>query len=217
MRCYMTTLLIVRHGFSEANKEDLFAGFYDAPLDERGILQAQITAQYIKEHYKISHVYASDLKRAYRTGETVAACCGVGITANQELREIFGGEWEGKKFSTLAELYPDDFPMWMTEPAKAYCTGGESVCELAERAMKAIEEIALRHPDETVAVATHATVLRTIMTMVQYGELAQISHVPWVSNASVTEISYEDGKFHLLRAGIDDYLEGIKTSFDKKE
>jgi len=55
------------------------------------------------------------------------------------------------------------------------------------------------------------------MTIVQFGELAPISQVPWVSNTSVTEISYEDGKFHLLRAGIDDYLEGIKTSFDKKE
>jgi len=66
-------------------------------------------------------------------------------------------------------------------------------------------------------IATHATVLRVIMTIVQFGELAPISQVPWVSNTSVTEISYEDGKFHLLRAGIDDYLEGIKTSFDKKE
>ena len=212
----MTKLLLVRHGFSEANKEDLFAGFFDAPLDERGILQAQITAQYIKNNYDVKHVYASNLKRAYCTGLTIAACCGVDITAVKDLREIFGGEWEGKKFSSLAELYPDDFPTWMTDPAKAKCTGGESVCQLAERTMRAIEEIAQRHPDETVAVATHATVLRAVMTMVQYGELAPIAQVPWVSNASVTEITCENGVFQLLRAGIDDYLDGIRTSFDKK-
>ena len=89
----MTTLLLVRHGFSEANKEDLFAGFYDAPLDERGILQAQLTAQYIQKNYNVAHVYASDLKRAYRTGETIAAYCDADITAVRDLREIFGGEW----------------------------------------------------------------------------------------------------------------------------
>ena len=213
----MTKLLLVRHGFSEANKEDLFAGFFDAPLDERGVFQAQVTAQYIQNNYKVSHVYASDLKRAYRTGEIVAACCGVGITGSKDLREIFGGEWEGKKFSTLIDLYPEDFPMWMTDPAKAHCTGGESVAQLAERTMRAIKEIALRHPNEIVVVATHATVLRVIMTMVQYGELAPIAQVPWVSNASVTEITYENGTFSLMRVGIDDYLEGIKTSFDEKE
>ena len=213
----MTKLLLIRHGFSEANKQDLFAGFYDAPLDERGVLQAWMTARYIQKNYAISKVYASDLKRAYRTGEIIAERCGVNIAGERNLREIFGGEWEGKVFSELKDLYPEDFAMWMSEPSKARCTGGEAVCELAARTMKAIEEIALRHSGETVAVATHATVLRVIMTMVRYGELAPIAQVPWVSNASVTEITYEKGVFSLVRAGIDDYLEGIKTSFDEKE
>ena len=212
----MTKLLLVRHGHSEANKHDLFAGFYDAALVERGVLQAQLAAKYIKDHYEISAVYASDLIRAYKTGEVIAENCGVVLSPREDLREIFGGQWEGQKFYELKDLYPEDFSLWESDTANARCTGGESVCELAERAMKAMEEIALRHSDETVVVVTHATVLRTIMTMVQYGGLAHIPRVPWVSNASVTEISYEDGKFH-LRAGIDDYLEGIKTSFDKKE
>jgi len=143
-RKYMTKLLLVRHGYSEANKEDLFAGFFDTPLDERGIPQAQITAQYIKNNYDVKHVYASDLKRAYRTGETIAVCFGVGIT-EKNLREIFGGEWEGKKFVTLKDLYPEDFPERMTDSAKAHCTGGETVAELAERTMRAIKEIVLHH------------------------------------------------------------------------
>jgi len=209
----MTRLLLVRHGHSEANKLDLFAGFYDAPLEERGLQQAKLTAQYIEENYKITKVYSSDLQRAYKTGEIIASCCGVAIVSHKGLREIFGGEWEGQKFYDLKDLYPDDFALWVSDPAKARCTGGESVCELAERAMKTIGEIVLQHAGETVVAATHATVLRTVMTMVKYGDLSMIDQVPWVSNASVTELIYENGEFRLLRAGLDDYLEGIKTSF----
>ena len=48
----MTKFLIIRHGQSEANLLDVFAGNFDAPLTERGLCQAQRTAEYIKDNFK---------------------------------------------------------------------------------------------------------------------------------------------------------------------
>ena len=207
----MTTLLLVRHGQSEANLHDLFAGHFDAELMELGTKQAEVTAKYISDHYKIDKVYASDLKRAYKTGSIIAEHLKVELIADQGLREIDGGEWEGLKFWSLTELYPEDFGLWQSDLASARCTGGETVRQLADRIMCTLCRIAEDNPDQTIVVATHATPIRSAMTMVQYGELSAMQNVPWVSNASVTTLTYDEGKWQCVKAGEDAHLKGIIT------
>ena len=48
----MTTLLVVRHGESEANGEGFFAGQKDILLSDRGEKQAELVAEYISDNYK---------------------------------------------------------------------------------------------------------------------------------------------------------------------
>ena len=52
----MTKLLLVRHGQSEANSLSVFAGNYDIELTELGHKQAQCTAKYIADNYKVNKV-----------------------------------------------------------------------------------------------------------------------------------------------------------------
>lgn len=211
----MTTLLLVRHGQSEANLHDLFAGHYDADLLELGAKQAEATAHYILQNYNVDRVYASDLKRAYKTGQIIAKLLQVPIISARGLREIDGGEWEGQKFHSLGDRYPEDFGLWKADLARARCTGGESVHQLTERIMSTMEQIAKENAGRTLVIATHATPIRAAMTMTQYGELSQMQYVPWVSNASVTTITYDNGIWNCACAGEDRHLEGMKTVLTK--
>lgn len=68
----MTTLILIRHGESKANRDRIFAGHLDVDLQEKGLKQAKITAEYISKNYLVNRVYSSDLKRAYQTGKCVA-------------------------------------------------------------------------------------------------------------------------------------------------
>ena len=67
----MTRLLFVRHGQSKANLDGVFAGQIDPALTELGCRQAECTAEFIAENYKVDAVYSSDLQRAYQTGLAV--------------------------------------------------------------------------------------------------------------------------------------------------
>lgn len=207
----MTRILLVRHGQSEANSRDLFAGFFDADLEELGLRQAQATAQFLEENYKVDIVCASDLKRAYKTGEVIAKHYGVPLIAEQGLREISGGVWEGVYFPSLKDLYPEEFGLWSTDIGNAGCPGGETVREFAFRVMSTLERIALGHDGKTIVVATHATPIRVVHTMLLYGDISAMQEVPWSSNASVTEVEYEGGTWRLISAGSDTHLEGMKT------
>ncbi len=207
----MTRLILIRHGQSRANLERRFAGIYDAPLTELGERQAALSAAYVAENYKVSRVYASDLKRAYFTGKAVADACGVEIFADERLRELSSGAWEGMLFEDIVKKYPEEFGVFMNDPGASRATDGESVAELSVRVMAALGEIAERHEGETVVIATHATTIRAAQSMITFGDLAHMKELKWVSNASVSVMKYENGKFEFELISYDDHLAGLIT------
>lgn len=207
----MTRILLIRHGESEANRNNIFAGQIDPDLQDKGIEQAKLTAKFINEKYKIDKIYSSDLKRAYNTAIELSKLTGIDIVKDEGMREIEAGEWEGKLFEELINLFPDDFKKWMHNIEEARCTGGETVKAMAFRVYSAIEKIASENIGKTVAVATHATPIRAILTIVKHGNIGKMNDVGWVSNASVTELLYENGKFEVVAEGQDEHLSALVT------
>ncbi|KAL4106074.1 hypothetical protein PRIC1_004128 [Phytophthora ramorum] len=62
------TLVLIRHGESEWNKKNLFTGWYDVQLSEKGNKEAAAAGQLLKqEGYAFDVAYTSYLKRAIRT------------------------------------------------------------------------------------------------------------------------------------------------------
>lgn len=201
----MTKFLMIRHGQSEANLHKCFAGHMDSPATELGMQQAQITARYIAQNYNIHAVYSSDLKRAAAVGEAVSAEAGVPLTLDAQLREINAGRWESVGFDELVANFPA-YKVWVDDIGNSCCDGGETVQQLQQRIRAALERIAAAHPDQTVVITTHATPIRTIQCICEGKSLSQMKNVPWVSNASVTEIFYENGVFTEGKVAQDSHL-----------
>ncbi len=209
----MTTLLLVRHGESEANRMGIFAGHTDVKLLNKGIEQAKKTAEYIAKHYTVSSVYASDLERAYKTGKVIADLLQVDLIGEEKLREINAGEWQGKRFDELVSDYQEDYACWLSDIGNCTCSGGESVKQLGVRVLKALRDIAEDNIGKTVVIATHATPIRVAQCLLQGYTLDDMKDIPWVSNASVTQLSYENGKWTFVNIGQDKHLSDLKTSF----
>lgn len=207
----MTTLLLVRHGQSEANLKDVFIGHTDANMTELGVQQARKTAQYIAQHYNVDYVYTSDLKRAYFTGLEIAQECGLNIILDKRLREIDAGEWENISFQELDRKYSVDYKRWKTDIGLSCCTGGESVKALSERILGGLIDIAKRHDGKNVVIATHATAIRAMQCVFAGKPLSEMKDIPWSSNASITEVVYENGSWHTVSAGFDEHLNDLRT------
>jgi broad specificity phosphatase PhoE len=207
-----TRILLIRHGESEANRQKRFAGHSDFPLSEKGRLQAECTASYIAEHYKVDTVYASDLIRAYDTAQAVARLFSLPVIPERDFREIFAGEWEGMLFDEIRLRYERDFEIWTNDIGNSGCTGGEKVCALQRRVLDAIYRIAEGNPGKTVVIGTHATPIRATECALRGHSLDQMCDVPWVSNASVTELTYENGVLCLGSVGESRHLAELSTS-----
>ena len=193
----MTTLLLIRHGESKTNRLKRFAGQQDIELNELGHLQAAETAKYVTQKYKIDKIYSSDLSRAYNTAKPISEILGLGITTYKELREVCVGDWQGKDFDVVKNLYPEELKKWENFDVDCAPENGESRRQLFERGMYILKKIAEENEGKTVAVATHGGLIRCVQTVILYGEIERFGDVIATPNASVTELLYDNGKFEI--------------------
>lgn len=209
----MTTLLLVRHGLSLANEQKFFAGQADVPLLPMGQLQARATGAFLREHYAAHKVYASDLVRAGETGQILAEILGCPLETDKGLREIYAGAWQEKTFDYLTEHYPEGYGVWRQDIGKAQCPQGESVAEMGLRVREALTRICRENPGKTLVIATHATPIRAMESWAKFLDFSRMGELPWVSNASVTELFYEDGVWQLGKVSQDAHLQDLRTVF----
>ncbi len=207
-----TTLLLIRHGESEANLEKRFAGHWDIPLTERGKLQARLTAEYISKNYSIDKIYSSDLIRAYYTAKAVGELTGLEVINDKSLREIDAGEWEEKTFEELAKEYPETFlKVWKEDIGSAVCDGGESVAHVGERVYNFLLKVAKDNQGKTVVIATHATPIRMALCLMEKKDVGRAREIVWASNASVTEVKYSNEEWQIVDFSHDEHLSSAKT------
>lgn len=68
----LVKLVITRHGESQANRDNVYTGWSDVPLTAKGIRQAQMAAQRIKNlNIHFSDVHTSMLQRAITTANLI--------------------------------------------------------------------------------------------------------------------------------------------------
>ncbi len=207
----MTKILLVRHGQSEANNLEVFAGNYDIELTELGVKQAECVADFIAKNYKVDKVYASDLIRAFKTAKCIADKFGLEVTAEKNFREIAAGKWEAVKFDDISAEYPEDWHVWRNDNGNSRCTGGESVKELAKRVTVALERVAIENEGKTIVIGTHATPVRAAKCVFDGYTFDEMNDIPWASNASVSEFIYDNGVFTVESYGKDEYLAELKS------
>ena len=202
----MTKLLVIRHGQSVSNLEGYFTGHMNTALTDQGRTQAEITANYIASNHKVDAVYSSDLDRAYETGKAVADKLSLPIHKCSDLREIYAGKWEGMYFSELPKVFPETYAQWCTDAGNATPDGGESVAALMDRVIAAIKRIAEENEGKTVVIASHGTPIRVLQCYCEDKPLALMKQVPWVTNASVSTVIYENGALTMPVVSYDSHL-----------
>jgi broad specificity phosphatase PhoE len=210
-----TELLLIRHGESEGNRFQVFCGRTDVALTDLGRKQAEATAEFLKDR-PIHAFYASPLTRAYDTCVAVANRHGKPVTKVEGFAEIFGGAWETLPFTTIAAQYPAELKVWNETIGLSRIPGGETPQQVQERGYAALETVAAAHPGQTVCIAAHGMLIRTVVAKIIGLPLEQLHTYPWAPNASVTTVEYEDGVFRLVEHGASEHLKDLFTTFPTK-
>lgn len=209
-----TQIYLIRHGESQGNQRNAFLGHTDLDLTPKGHMQAEKTAEYLKDIH-VDVIYSSDLIRAYNTALHTAKIKGMEIVKRQNFREIFAGDWENKTFDLLREEYKEEYDIWLNNIGMARCVGGESVEELQKRVVAEVSAIAKENEGKTIFIFTHATPIRVLKAACDNKGAGEIKDIPWASNASVTHAEYKDGKIRIIEYGKDSFMGDMRTALPK--
>lgn len=210
----MTEIILIRHGESMGNMVNSFLGHTDLDLSPKGYKQAELLRKRF-ESVDIDLIYSSDLKRAYNTVKPISDMKNIPIITSQNLREIYAGEWENKKFDELDTLFENEYDIWKKNIGLAKCNGGESVADLQKRVFKEITKIAKENDGKTICIGTHATPIRTFAAKCDDVSLEELKNYPWASNASISVFEFSDNKFTQKEYNNIEHLEGNVTSLPK--
>lgn len=183
-------MIIVRHGESEWNRINRYQGQLDADLSEVGVQQAGKLAERLRNE-QFTQIYASPLKRAYRTAQTIATYHpGVSIQTDPALMEIHHGEWQGKYADEVTALYAEGLDEWRRHPIRSQMPGGESFSNVYRRSILFKERVLATHaPEETILVSTHDVVIKILVADVLDMNMDTINRI-WLTNGSITIIDY---------------------------
>ena len=191
----MTTLILVRHGETDWNRDGRWQGQADAPLNERGREQAHALADELAGE-DVAAVYASDLSRARETAEIIAARLDRSVDVDARLREVHVGGWSGLTMAEIEAGFPDGVARWYDgDPSHAF-DAGETYATMGERVVAALEEIAARHPGEQVLVVLHGGPIRALLAHAAGITYEQQRHRrEHLDNCGFVRVAVRDGLF----------------------
>jgi len=111
------TLVLVRHGESQWNEKNLFTGWVDVDLTDKGVAEAATAGQLLKDAGTLPDVlHTSLLRRAIKTANIaldVADRHWIPVHRTWRLNERHYGALQGKdKAQTLAEYGEEQFMLW---------------------------------------------------------------------------------------------------------
>lgn len=171
------------------NSVSRIQGQADPPLSKRGELQTGSLGDRLT-NAPLTRLYASDLERARRTAEAVAAGHpGLEVTLHPGLREVALGRWEGATTKTLSRDWPELFAQWVEAPSWDLVPEGEGAQPFADRVAATMTEIlAASGDDDTVAVVTHIGVIRQLLSMVTGAPITEMRWRWAIDNTSITRL-----------------------------
>jgi 2,3-bisphosphoglycerate-dependent phosphoglycerate mutase len=167
------TLILVRHGESEWNLKNLFTGWRNPDLTEKGIGEARATGQKLKAAgYRPDAYFTSALRRAQHTLDLILDELGiteVTITRSKLLNERDYGDLAGLNKDDARARWGEEQVLIWRRSYDVPPPGGESLKDTAARTLPYYEEhiVPELKAGRTVLVAAHGNSLRSIVMAIE--------------------------------------------------
>ena len=164
--CY---LVLVRHGQSEWNEKNLFTGWKDPQLTQKGIEEAIKAGNELKKMgYRFDKMFTSDLFRAQETGRIILEQMGTPLIptiSDQCLNERNYGDLAGLNKDEARKKWGNDQVHEWRRSFDIQPPGGESLKDTAERVLPYFKENIIPELEKgsNILIAAHGNSLRALV------------------------------------------------------
>ncbi len=193
-----TTFHLVRHGSHDRLDRTLCGRMDGVRLGEAGHAEARGAAQQLR-HEPLAAVVSSPLERCRQTATAVAHMHAVEVEVDPAFIELEFGDWTGLSFDALEQ--DPRFEPWNSRRSLNRPPNGESLGEAQMRAVRGLEALLKRFPDQAVAVVSHSDIIKALTAHV-LGLNLDLYHRFDVDPASITTLVLGEWGAKLVRLNL---------------
>jgi len=152
------SFICLRHGATDWNRQGLFQGRTDNPLNDDGIAQAHAAAEKLRT-VALAHVVSSPLLRAVQTAEVIANIASRTVTLDHGLIELDFGSFEGRPVRELMMQHGKNSAQGLVDMLPA---DSEPWADCASRATRCVSIWLGRHPQDEILFVCHDAVMQSM-------------------------------------------------------
>ena len=202
-----TTIVIVRHTETIGNIEKRLTGKHDYEITPRGEILISKLTQELKD-IPFDKVYSSPSGRAIKTVEPLAKWNKVPVEIDQELSEIFFGEYDGWKWEDVNRIHPNIKATQNKINEICGIPGQETMQEVAQRMYQCILKIAQNNEGKNILICSHGVAIEAFLRKITGVAFCYEREKYCQYNVAINELVYEKNEFHIMRLADIKYLGG---------
>lgn len=187
-------IYLLRHGQTEENIKGSYYGNLDISLNEIGISQGKKAKDFFNG-IKLDKVYVSGKRRTFEMAKLVLGQAKIEILQDNRINETNFGDFEGKTYEEIKELYPEECMCWQNNWKEFVPPNGESYTKLCERVKSFMEHIKKLECDN-ILICTHSGVIRAIYCYVMNENMDLFWNFS-CKNGDISVIKYEYGNLYI--------------------
>jgi len=177
-------IFIARHGETQSNLTNLYAGRSPEPLTRAGRAQVTHLAGGLAA-LGIGQIWTSSIGRALESARLLGERLRVSVRVDSRLDEMQLGPWEGRTEEEVARDFPDAHALWLSQPDQVRMDGRETLGQVAARVMAAVADAEATRAG--VLLMTHVAPMRVAVLSVLRCPLAAYKRLV-VPNASCVRL-----------------------------
>lgn len=155
-------VVLLRHGETAWNRDGVFRGTEDVPLNDQGKEQADLTGKRLQKT-KFSRIYTSPLSRSRNTALLAAKPQGLPVEEKAFLTDMYFGQWQGLRVEEVASRWPEDYRLWQDSPHLCRTPGGESIEGVMKRASRGLEDLMKSQEEGDLLLVTHRVIIKLLL------------------------------------------------------
>jgi broad specificity phosphatase PhoE len=191
----MGSIYLVRHGQTAWNKEEIFRGRANVPLNEIGFREAELVGEYLKG-MDIHVIYSSPLSRARETARIIAQVFNLKVQPLVGIIDMRFGRWEGHSLQEIRKNDGELYRQWREEPHRVSLPGGESLEDVRVRAMAALGEVIQYHQGKNLVLVSHRVINKVIICGILGIDNSHFWQIGQ-DTAAINLIEFKEGKYVL--------------------
>jgi probable phosphoglycerate mutase len=190
----MIKILLIRHAMTDYAGKRLTGRSLGIPLNDEGHIQAKNLAERLSG-FPVAAIYSSPLERAVETATPIAGTFDLPCVISADFNEIDFGKWTDMEIDDLVS--DPVFRSFNLFRSSTKIPDGESMAEAQMRIVSGIEKIRSQHIDKTVAIISHADLIKSAIAFYAGIHLDMMERIV-ISPASVSIIEIYDETARLV-------------------